>query len=235
MKILSIDTSSSICSVAILEDYNVIKELCVDDDKTHSEKLMPMIKDILFQTHLTLSDIDLLSCNKGPGSFTGIRIGISTIKGLATPANKCVCGINALRSLAYSIKTKGIICSLIDAKNDNVYFGLFNLQNTKYLVLEKYEFANINDIIKILEKYNDITFIGNGALIHKNLLKSNCNNPKFAIGNKNNASSINIGKAAFDKFQINDIQSEDNLFPLYLRKSQAERSYKEGIKNESSY
>ena len=80
MKILSIDTSSSICSVAILEDNKLIKEISNNDSNTHSVKLMPQIEQILKETNLSLSDIDLLACDKGPGSFTGIRIGISTVK-----------------------------------------------------------------------------------------------------------------------------------------------------------
>ncbi len=80
MKILSIDTASSICSVAILEDNKVIKELSNDDTNTHSVKLMPQVEQIFKETNLTLNDMDLIACDKGPGSFTGIRIGIATVK-----------------------------------------------------------------------------------------------------------------------------------------------------------
>ncbi len=87
MKILSIDTASSICSVAILEDNKVIKEISNDDANTHSVKLMPQIEQLFKETNLTLNDIDLLACDKGPGSFTGIRIGISTVKAFLDVTN----------------------------------------------------------------------------------------------------------------------------------------------------
>lgn len=93
MKILSIDTSSSICSVAILEDNKVIKEISTNDANTHSVKLMPQIEQIFKETNLTLNDMDLLTCDKGPGSFTGIRIGISTVK-----AFRDVTNIKAIRN-----------------------------------------------------------------------------------------------------------------------------------------
>lgn len=124
MKILSIDTSSNVCSVAILEDKNVIKEISNEDGNTHSVKLMPQIEQIFSQTNLTLNDIDLLVCDKGPGSFTGIRIGISTIKAFHDVTNTPSIGITSLMALAYNVDFDGYICSLIDAKNNNVYFRI---------------------------------------------------------------------------------------------------------------
>lgn len=87
MKILSIDTSSKICSVCLLEDDKIIKEINIDDGNTHSQNLMPLIDEIFKSTNLTLDNIDLLACSKGPGSFTGVRIGISTIKAFADVKN----------------------------------------------------------------------------------------------------------------------------------------------------
>ncbi len=87
MKILSIDTSSKICSVCLLEDDKIIKEINIDDGNTHSQNLMPLIDEIFKSTNLTLDNIDLLACSKGPGSFTGVRIGISTIKAFADVTN----------------------------------------------------------------------------------------------------------------------------------------------------
>lgn len=124
MKILSIDTSSCICSVAILEDEKIIKEISNEDGNTHSVKLMPQIEQIFKETNLTLNDIDLFACDKGPGSFTGIRIGISTIKAFCDVTNVPAIGIPSLMALAYNIDFNGYICSLIDAKNSNVYFRI---------------------------------------------------------------------------------------------------------------
>lgn len=222
MRILSIDTSTSICSVAILEDKNVISHLTIDDNKTHSQNLMPMIDNIFKSTNLDLNNIDLICCNKGPGSFTGIRIGIATVKGLADPMNITTVGVSSLKTLAYSIKENGLICSILDAKNDNVYFGLFSNENNKYTILEKYDALNINDVINILKKYESkITFVGDGIKPHYELLKSSFKDAMFSSENIN---AINVALAGLDKFNNNE--DINNLSPLYLRKSQAERLLK---------
>ena len=129
MKTLSLETSSKICSVAILEDKNLIKKIELDNGLTHSETLMPLIKQILEETNLTLSKIDLLVCDIGPGSFTGIRIGIATIKAFTDSLNIPSVGVSSLEGLAYNIKTDGIICSIIDCKNNNCYYALYKLEN----------------------------------------------------------------------------------------------------------
>ena len=98
MKILSIDTSSPICAVAILEDNKLIKEISQNNGLTHSEKLMPIIEQILKETNLKLKDIDLLVCDKGPGSFTGIRIGVATVKAFTDSLNIPAIGISSLET-----------------------------------------------------------------------------------------------------------------------------------------
>lgn len=146
MKILSIDTSSDICSVAILEDNTVLKELHIDDIKTHSEKLMPLIKNIFDDCKLSLDNIDLIACSKGPGSFTGIRIGIATSKAFSDSQNIQAIGISSLDGLAYNIENKNLTCSIIDAKNNNVYFGLFENKILK----GEYKACSIDEAIEFL-------------------------------------------------------------------------------------
>ena len=126
MKILAIDTSSKICSVCILEDNALILEKHTDDEKTHSQNLMPLIDELFKEVNLTLDNIDLLACCLGPGSFTGIRIGLATIKAFADAKNIPVTGVTSLESLAYNVEQTGLIVSLIDAKNDNVYYSLYS-------------------------------------------------------------------------------------------------------------
>ena len=132
MKILSIDTSSSICSVAILEDSKIIKEMHNYSEREHSETLMPIIDELFKSTNLSLDDIGLIACSVGPGSFTGIRIGIATVKAFADAKNIPVVGVNSLEALAFcgvlenstNQKGDGEYVSLIDARNDNVYFAI---------------------------------------------------------------------------------------------------------------
>ena len=224
MKILSIDTSSEVCSVSILEDNNVIKEISVKDGNTHSIKLMPQIEQIFKDTNLSLNDIDLFACDKGPGSFTGIRIGIATIKAFCDAINKPSIGISSLMGLAYNIKNDGYICSLIDAKNDNVYYSLFEHSNNSYIQIGDYLSDNINyitDILKICNK--PIFFVGNGSIVHKDVLKSVLKeNAKFESNTSmNDLSSVSIGIAAFNMYKNNKLD-ECALSPLYLKKSSAE-------------
>ena len=126
MKILSIDTSSNLCAVAVLEDSNLIKENILNDTKNHSEKIMPVIAQTLEEANLKLSDINLIVCDKGPGSFTGIRIGVATVMSFVDSLNLQSIGISSLEALMYNEllnnSKASFICSLIDAKNQNVYF-----------------------------------------------------------------------------------------------------------------
>lgn len=223
MKILSIETSGKICAVALFNNNNLIDEIILEDENTHSVKLMPIIDQILKRTNIKVQDIDLFACDCGPGSFTGIRIGISTIKGFVDATNKNAVGVSSLENLAYNIKENGIICSLIDAKNDNVYFGLFEKKEEEITKLREYKFDSLENIITELENIKEkIIFIGDGAINYKQYiiekLYGKCDVKLESNLNKLNARNIAI--AAYNKLNINDIS---DIRPLYLRKSNAER------------
>ena len=195
MKLLSIDTSSDICSVAILEDGNLIKELNITDSKTHSENLMPLV-DILFtQTKLSLADMSAIACSIGPGSFTGIRIGIASVKAMAEVMKIPTIGVTSLETLAYlNPNPTSTTVSLIDAKNNQVYCGIFNKDLIK---AEPFIADDINDVIAHLKKYTSIVFVGNGSVLHKELLKKELTNVHFL--DNNNQSAFALGKCAYDK------------------------------------
>jgi tRNA threonylcarbamoyl adenosine modification protein YeaZ len=227
MKILSINTSSNICSVAILEDTNLIKELTIDDANTHSVKLMPLIEKIFNETNLSVTDIDLFVCDNGPGSFTGIRIGISTIKAFCDVTGKPGIGISSLSSLAYSTNFDGLICSLIDAKNDNAYYSLFEHHNGTYTQIGNFETDTIQNITEILKNRNKpVFFVGNGSINFKDMLKSTLKDNAIIEDDAKytNLSSFNTGLAGFYSFTSNENRP---LTPLYLRKSNAERELEE--------
>ena len=228
MKILSIDTASDLCTVALLEDENCVKEIIVNDARNHSEKIMPVIEQVLQETNSNLKDINLIVCDKGPGSFTGIRIGVGTALAFQDSLNIDCVGISSLEAIAYNVKTDGLICSLIDAKNNNVYVGLFKLENSTYTQIQNFDFKTLDEAINTLKTYTSpITFVGDGAIAHKNLLKTNFENCLFA--DKNELSSYSLGIAGLNKYK-KGIQT--SLMPLYLRKSQAERALEENTKKE---
>ena len=226
MKILAIETSSKICSVAILEDNVLIKEKTINDDNTHSIKLMPLIEKIFNETNLKIGDIDLFCSDKGPGSFTGIRIGIATIKAFIDVTQKNGIGISSLEALAYNVKKEGIICSLIDAKNDNVYAGLFEHKEGKYIQIDEFKTDNIINILnEYINKEKSIIFVGDGLISYKNcIIEKFGNNAIFEENNELNAT--NIGIAAYNKIK-NNKEETFSLTPLYLRKSNAERMLEE--------
>ncbi len=244
MKILAIDTSSKRCSVAILEDSNILINLYNDDEKTHSVKLMPMVEEAFQKTNLTLEDIQLLACCVGPGSFTGVRIGIATIKAFADVTNIPVVGISSLESLAYNVKEKvassSLICSLIDAKNENVYCGLYYFENNTcntvailtesldviiFVIQEKFE-----AIKKLNPNIQDIIFVGDACQVYQNTLSSSFANAKFATEEENMQSGISVAKAGLRKYQDGEYGDSSSILPIYLRKSQAERAFEEKIK-----
>ena len=224
MKILAIDTSSKICSVSILENENVIIENHNDDEKTHSQKLMPIIDETFKQANLTLDDIDLLACCQGPGSFTGIRIGISTVKAFADVKNIPIIGVTSLESLCYNIKQNGVIASIIDAKHDNVYFGLYKFENNNLLTVEQPLSCTISFAIEVLKKYanEEISLVGDGTIVHNELLKQELNNIQFAKENENTQTSISVGLSALSKYNNSNYSPTFSVSPIYLKKSEAE-------------
>ena len=221
MKILSIDTSSSNCATALLEEDKLIDENSLNNGLTHSENLMPLIDELLRRNNTKLKDIDLISVSVGPGSFTGIRIGIATIKAMAEVHNIKVAGVTSLETLARIDESeKNKIC-LIDARNNQVYFGAFD---SEYNLLEEYKADDINNLIDIMKKYENAVLIGNGAVLHKELLEENIKGSVILEDSLQTAE--NTGKIGYKKFLNGNLENADTIMPLYLRKSQAERMKK---------
>ena len=229
MRVLSIETSSKICSVAILEDRNLVKKIELNNGLTHSETLMPLIEQILEETKLTLSQIDLLVCDIGPGSFTGIRIGVATVKAFSDSLDIPAVGISSLEGLAYSIKTNGIICSMIDCKNDNCYYAIYQLENGQYTLLETPKADSVENCLTFLNyKYTNstITFVGDACEVYKDKIKTTSSN--FVLSDNDNLNTVDVyalGVAGIHKYT--QLGEDKNLLPLYLKKPQAQRQLEE--------
>lgn len=232
MKILSIDTSSKICSVSILEDTDLVIEKHIENELTHSQKLMPMIDETLKEAKLNLSNFDLYACSVGPGSFTGVRIGVSTIKAFCDVTNIQIAAVSSLESLAYNTLNSNykndasLVLSIIDAKNDNVYYGLFERKNDIFTPIEELNAKNINEMIEILKKYHSspILFVGDGAEKHQYYLLKYFSKATFVEDRLNKQTSASVGKAGYHHYMNGNIGTSNFISPLYLRKSQAERA-----------
>ena len=230
MKILAIDTSSKNCSIAIVDfsnesSYKIIAQENSDNEKTHSQKLMPLIDKVFSENNLTLKDIDYLACCIGPGSFTGIRIGIATVKAFSDSLNIPIIPVNSLESLAYNVNENGYIFPIIDAKNQNIYCELFLLNSNNYQSLSTPSATNIDLINKIssIDENKDIYFIGDGANLYKDQLSKFFSNNNIIFSENNIQSAVSLARCAYNKYLNNDYGDSSYISPLYLRKSQAER------------
>lgn len=217
MKNLAIDTSSEICGVCILEDDKLIDDNSLNNGMTHSENLMPLVSEILERNNIKLKDINLISCVVGPGSFTGIRIGVASIKALAEINNIPIAEITSLEVLAENVEEGVMKVSIIDARNDQVYAGVFDEENN---LKEELIADSIENTIEKLRKYPELVAVGNGALKHRSFLE---NKLKIRICEDSVQKAECAGKIGYRKFLNGNLKNADELMPIYLRKSQAER------------
>lgn len=222
MKILSIETSGKICAVAVTEDDKLIKEKIIEDENTHSVKLMPLIDELLKETNTNIQDIDLFACDIGPGSFTGIRIGVATTKAFVDVTDGKAIGITSLECLAKNIEENTTICTLIDAKNENVYYGFFEKNGNEYIKKNEFGFDNINNVLKLANSINNnIVFLGDGSLVYKSLIEEKFKSGVIEIDD--NINKLNARNLAYIAYQRKkEAGNSDMLNPIYLRKSSAE-------------
>ncbi len=230
MKILALDTSGQNCSCSILDETRVIADFNISTGTTHSETLLPMINEMCHFCGLSINDIDVFACAVGPGSFTGLRIGIATIKGFALSLSKPVIGVSTLQGLAQNVASfDGLICSVLDAKNNNVYAGIYTKNDGKLVLQGDYQTGTIDELISLLQSTSqNIIFVGDGAISFQSIIKEHLQDKaSFAPLHLTHQLSTSVAKIALDKALQNDFDSADHLMPMYLKKSQAEREAEE--------
>ena len=236
MKILSLDTATQAATCAILDDDKVLGEITFNYKKQHSQILMPMIDDLFKNTQMSIGDIDAFVASKGPGSFTGLRIGMATVKGLSQGSKKPFVTVSTLDSLAYNLAyTSGIICPILDALRDNVYTALYNFDNNDFNQTLDYVNISIDELINILkDKDCNITFVGDGVPKFKEKLIANLPNISFAPAHLNLAKASSLGELGL-KLLTSGVK--DDIYaaiPIYLRKPQAEREYEEKMRQKEN-
>ena len=230
MKVLSIDSSTASSTCAVVEDGKLLGEIVLNDQKQHSVILMPIIDSLLNNLKLNINDIDGFVVSSGPGSFTGLRIGMATAKGLAQANNKPFIGVSSLDALAFNLAyTSGLICPILDALRDNVYTALYSFSDGNLKRVSDYMAIHIDELISIIKENSpsSITFIGDAVPKFKDKLEENFHNVIFAPAHLNLARASSLGELGLIKLREGH---EDDLLtfsPIYIRKSQAEREYEE--------
>lgn len=237
MKILAIESSTRVATCAVMDDDSLLGEHIINDNMTHSVKLMPSVASLMDNLELQPKDIDIYAAAVGPGSFTGLRIGIASIKAMAHAHKKKTIAIPTMDALAFNIPfADGIIVPMLDARRDRVYCGIYKWVDSKFIVEMEQDVLNIKDLIDLLKK-RDEKIIINGDVKEKyeDMLKEELGERVIfstKAGQMPRASSV--AELALIKFSNNESIDYKDLLPEYLRKSQAERQYDEKInkKNE---
>ena len=230
MLTLAFESSAKAASVALLRDGSLISQYSQCSGLTHSRTLLPMAEDLLKNAELTLSDIDLFAVAHGPGSFTGIRIGVSTVKGLSWACDKPCVGVSTLESMAWhGLAAGGLICPVMDARRQQVYNALFEIREGKPFRLTQDRPLSLAELSQELRELESVPFlVGDGAALTARFLEKEGLPFRMAPENLLWQSALGVGMAARDKTP-GDSQS---LLPVYLRLSQAERERQERMKAE---
>jgi tRNA threonylcarbamoyladenosine biosynthesis protein TsaB len=218
MKILAVDTSTEICSICISDSGNSIAEYVSRSPRTHTERLLPAIHFLLSQTNVALKDLDVLAVVHGPGSFTGLRISLSTVKGLAFALNRPVLAFNALEAAADQIHSDGWICPAMDAKRGEIFTALYRREKGKLIRYENPVSISPSAWKEKLPE-DPVYFCGPGASLY---LKELRNNPGSGLIFSDFVLARTIAESSFLKFQAGEAMDGGKLRAAYLRPSDAE-------------
>ncbi len=236
MKILAIESSSMVASVAIVSEDVLLAEYTVNHKKTHSQTLLSMIDEIVTMSELDLNDIDAIAVSGGPGSFTGLRIGSSTGKGLGLALDKPMIHIPTMDAMAYNFAgTDRLICPMMDARRRQVYYGIYE-SNQEIKAVDEQNICIIDDVIaRINEIGREVIFLGDGVPVNEEYIRENVKVP-YVIApahlNRNKASSV--GALALEYYKAGKIEHAREHLPNYLRASQAERELAEKMAGKES-
>lgn len=225
MKILGIESAALVASVAIVDEDVIIAEYTTNFKKTHSETLLPMLHEIINMTGLSLHNIDAIAISGGPGSFTGLRIGAASAKGLGLALNLPLIHVPTLDAMALNIySTNLLIVPIMDARRAQVYTGIYK-NGINFEIIKPSMAVGIDELLAELEKMNEnVVFLGDGVLVFKDYINENLKLPhSFAPANLNRQRASNIAMLGLKMFKRGEIISADDMRPEYLRKSQAER------------
>ena len=233
MNILAIDTSGIVASVAVGNEDKILGEISLNYKQNHSVTLMPIIDTLLKMVEMEIEDIDYFAFSKGPGSFTGLRIGSATIKAMAHATNKKIIPISTLEAMAYNILDNNrFIVPIIDAKSERVFATIYENKNGVYSPILEECATTIKELLSFIIE-NNITpiFLGDGAISYKNIIKEHFSEDCFAPISLNMQRASSLLSLAFLYEKNKKYVDYNNLEIEYLRKPKAERELEERQKN----
>ncbi|MFR6162744.1 MAG: tRNA (adenosine(37)-N6)-threonylcarbamoyltransferase complex dimerization subunit type 1 TsaB [Mediterraneibacter gnavus] len=238
MRVLAIDSSGLTATVAVVEDTQTVAEYTINYKKTHSQTLLPMIDEVVKMTELDLSTIDAIAVAGGPGSFTGLRIGSATAKGLGFALNKPLIHVPTVDGLAYNVYgCEDIICPIMDARRNQVYTGIYtfskkagtkegsNLVEPVFQVIKMQMAVSIEELAERLNRYRrPVVFLGDGVPVYENILAEKLTVPySFAPAYMNRQRAAVVGTLGIQYYKAGKFETAEEHRPDYLRVSQAER------------
>ena len=222
MKILAVDTATKSCSVAIVDEESLLAEMTVINEQTHSKHLLEMIRLVVKHSGLNLSDLNGFAVTRGPGSFTGLRIGISSVKGLAAAQGKPIVGVSSLDALARQVSfSPYLINSLIDARRDEVYSSRYRYKDGNLIKEGKEQAVSPGDA---LDEINEpCIFVGSGAVLYRKVIKDKLGEyAYFAQAYENTIRASTVASLSMDRFEKGDTEDAETFVPNYIRKSDAQ-------------
>ena len=228
MVVLGFDTSTKSASVSLMKDGSILGEIIINDKRTHSQKIMPILENLLELSDMDLDDVDLLAVSIGPGSFTGIRIALSTVKAISHVKKLDIVGVNSLESLAYNVNISDkIIIPVIDAQKDQVYTGGFRHGKCGFECIQMPTVMSVSEVIDYVNgNEEDVVIVGEAVEKFGDSINNKYITVSDSIYNIPKASSICA--LALDKYKRGeDVYTCYDIEALYIRKSQAEMQYEE--------
>ena len=226
MKLLAIDSSGLVATVAVLEDDNLIAEYTINYKKTHSQTLVPMLDEIRKMINLDLSTIDAIAVTKGPGSFTGLRIGSATAKGLGLALNIPIVAVPTVDALSMNVwGDLRLICPIMDARRDQVYTGVYEFTNGVHIIVHEQCAMDIGELCDYLNSLGrEVLFLGDGVPVYKELIIDKLTvRYDFAPAHMSRQRAGSLAVMAKKYYEEGILETAAEHRPEYLRMSQAER------------
>ncbi len=226
MKILAVDSSGLVASVAVVMDDNLLGEFTMNYKKTHSQTLLPMLDELADMIELDLNTLDAIAVAGGPGSFTGLRIGSATVKGLALALDKPVIQIPTVDALAYNLcGHRDLVCPLMDARRNQTYTGLYQFDGNQMQVIKEQCAVEISAIVAEINNIGKpVVFLGDGVAVFRDYIAEHCKiGYTFAPAHLNKQRAGAVAALAEEYYKQGKIMDAAEHKPEYLRLSQAER------------